>query len=102
MNPAADSLIVWSALVAFATAAVLTPVFRDAFLRRGLVDSPGGRKLHAKPVPRIGGIPLAIAYGAALIVLSVRELDLAWRFLRSATAPHSVLAAGDVERAEPH
>jgi UDP-GlcNAc:undecaprenyl-phosphate GlcNAc-1-phosphate transferase len=84
MHPLADSRIVWSAAMAFGLAAALTPVFRDIFRGWGLVDSPGGRKLHAKPVPRIGGIPLAIAYVAALVVLPATERDLAWRFLPGA------------------
>jgi UDP-GlcNAc:undecaprenyl-phosphate GlcNAc-1-phosphate transferase len=91
MNPMLDSLIVGSALAAFAVSATLTPIIRDAFLKRGLVDAPGGRKLHAKPVPRIGGIPLAIAYGVAMVMLSSRQLDLAWRFLPGAAL---ILATG--------
>lgn len=84
MNPVVDSRIVWSALMAFALAAALTPVFRDAFLKWGLVDSPGGRKLHLKPVPRVGGIPLAIAYIAAMLALPAGELEFARRFLPGA------------------
>lgn len=83
MNPVADSHIVWSALTAFALAATLTPVFRDAFLRWGLVDAPGGRKLHLRPVPRIGGIPLAIAYVAAVVTLP-GDLEFAGRVLPGA------------------
>lgn len=84
MNPVADTRLAWSALVAFALAAALTPVFRDAFLKWGLVDSPGGRKMHLKPVPRIGGVPLAIAYIAAMLVLPEEEMRFAGRFLPGA------------------
>lgn len=84
MNPVVDSRIVWSALTAFGLAAALTPAFRDAFLRWGLVDAPGGRKLHALPVPRIGGIPLAIAYLVAMLVLPSEQMEFAGRFLPGA------------------
>jgi UDP-GlcNAc:undecaprenyl-phosphate/decaprenyl-phosphate GlcNAc-1-phosphate transferase len=32
-----------------------------------VVDRPGGRKVHAHPIPRVGGIGIAIAYGVALL-----------------------------------
>lgn len=42
---------------------LLTPLCRDVFLRAGLLDHPDQvRKTHARPIPRIGGIPIAIAY----------------------------------------
>lgn len=45
----------------------LTPVVRDLFLKAGFVDNPDGkRKLHARPIPRVGGVAIAIAYLAAL------------------------------------
>ena len=48
-------------------ALALTPIARDIFVRLGLVDQPtGGRKIHATPIPRVGGIAMAAA-----IVLSV-------------------------------
>lgn len=36
--------------------------------RLGLVDRPGGRKMHARPTPVIGGIAMAGGVAAALIV----------------------------------
>ena len=51
---------------------LLTPLVRNAFLRSNLVDVPdGGRKLHARAVPRIGGIPIAIAYVAPFSLLAL-------------------------------
>ena len=51
---------------------LLTPLVRNAFLRYNLVDEPdGGRKLHQRAVPRIGGIPIAIAYVAPYVLLSL-------------------------------
>ena len=51
-------------------AAAFTPVTRDMFLRLGLVDKPdSGRKRHPKPIPRVGGIPIAVSYAGAFAVL---------------------------------
>ena len=53
---------------AFLLCLILTPLCRDFFIRRGWVDHPDElRKLHAQPVPRIGGIPIALSYGGALL-----------------------------------
>ena len=40
---------------------LLTPAVRDIFLRRGLVDLPDERKLHARPTPRSGGIAIMLS-----------------------------------------
>lgn len=62
------------ALLAFVSLAIslaLTPRLRDNFLGRGWVDLPdGARKLHARPVPRLGGVPVALAYVAALALVA--------------------------------
>lgn len=71
---------------------VFTPLCRDAFLRLGIVDHPdGARKLHRRPIPRVGGIAVAIAYLGALAAVFLSPLSggaiighqahLAWRFL---------------------
>jgi len=47
-----------------------TPVCRDFFRHHGLVDHPDdNRKRHLKAVPRMGGVPIALAYGGALLLL---------------------------------
>ena len=52
---------------AFLICLVLTPICRDIFLRAGLVDQPDAhRKLHLRAVPRMGGIPIVLAYAGAL------------------------------------
>jgi UDP-GlcNAc:undecaprenyl-phosphate/decaprenyl-phosphate GlcNAc-1-phosphate transferase len=44
-------------------ALILTPVVRDGVGRFGFLDHPDGvRKKHATPVPRVGGIAIALAY----------------------------------------
>jgi UDP-GlcNAc:undecaprenyl-phosphate/decaprenyl-phosphate GlcNAc-1-phosphate transferase len=42
---------------------IFTPVIRDAFARLGIVDRPDHtRKLHTRPVPRLGGLAILMAY----------------------------------------
>src|SRR5437016_9923907 len=51
---------------------ILTPICRDVALRAGLVDSPDQkRKLHAHPIPRVGGVPIMAAclFSVLLLVL---------------------------------
>jgi UDP-GlcNAc:undecaprenyl-phosphate/decaprenyl-phosphate GlcNAc-1-phosphate transferase len=51
---------------AFVFSIALTPIVRDVFRSYNVVDRPGRRKVHAYPIPRIGGISIAIAYVIAL------------------------------------
>jgi UDP-GlcNAc:undecaprenyl-phosphate GlcNAc-1-phosphate transferase len=60
-------------ILAFFVAFILTPLCRNLAIRMGFVDRPDHiRKLHPRPVPRIGGISIFIAYlvSVALLVLS--------------------------------
>lgn len=51
---------------AFICAVVLTPIIRDVFRSYNVVDRPGQRKVHAYPIPRVGGISIMVAYLIAL------------------------------------
>jgi UDP-GlcNAc:undecaprenyl-phosphate GlcNAc-1-phosphate transferase len=57
-------------LTVLAAATVLsllfTPLLTSAALALGLVDAPGGRKVHSVAVPRVGGVALVLAAGLAL------------------------------------
>jgi len=57
----------WLGLSSFLFALILTPLTRDVFARLGFVDDPtGGRKLHSVPVPRVGGVAIAISIALSL------------------------------------
>ena len=56
--------------VAFLITLVLTPIIRDIFRSYQVLDQPGGRKVHRYPIPRVGGIPIAVAYTAVLYLFS--------------------------------
>lgn len=53
--------------VALAATLVATPIVRDLSLRASLVDLPGGRKVHTKAVPRLGGIGIFAGFAMALL-----------------------------------
>jgi UDP-GlcNAc:undecaprenyl-phosphate/decaprenyl-phosphate GlcNAc-1-phosphate transferase len=51
---------------------VLTPFFRDLFAFLGIMDRPdSSRKMHARPIPRVGGVALAVSYLVAIVVLGL-------------------------------
>ncbi|MEO7296343.1 MAG: MraY family glycosyltransferase [Candidatus Limnocylindria bacterium] len=64
----------------FATALVVglvaTPFVRGLAQRRGLLDEPGGRKVHRVAIPRLGGVAMAIAFGVAIGVAILVSPDL--------------------------
>jgi UDP-GlcNAc:undecaprenyl-phosphate GlcNAc-1-phosphate transferase len=56
-------LIFGLGFAAFLFSLVLTPLVRDCFRKLGIVDHPDGiRKRHASPIPRVGGIAIALSY----------------------------------------
>ena len=50
--------VVWGALVAFVVVMLLTPAVGGMARLLGAVDTPGGRRLNLRPVPRLGGLAL--------------------------------------------
>lgn len=58
-------------VISFLLTLALTPVIRDHFNRVGLVDQPDqSRKIHTSPIPRVGGISIALSYVLAFLVIS--------------------------------
>jgi len=62
--------------VALVVGLFITPVVRGAAHRFGLLDYPGGRKVHQVPVPRLGGVGMAIAFGVAIGAATLVSPDL--------------------------
>ena len=52
-----------------ALALLLTPVIGRGATVLGLVDAPGGRKVHAQPVPRLGGVAVVLSAMVALTLV---------------------------------
>jgi UDP-GlcNAc:undecaprenyl-phosphate/decaprenyl-phosphate GlcNAc-1-phosphate transferase len=61
---------------AMVVALVVTPMMRALAHRYGLLDQPGERKVHEVPIPRLGGIGMAIAFGVAIVAASIASSDL--------------------------
>ena len=53
-------------LTALLSALVITPRIVGASHRLGLLDAPGGRKVHTTPIPRLGGVAIALALAVTL------------------------------------
>jgi UDP-GlcNAc:undecaprenyl-phosphate/decaprenyl-phosphate GlcNAc-1-phosphate transferase len=66
--------LVATGLSSFAVSLVLTPILRDVFRSLRVVDQPDRkRKIHVHPIPRVGGIAIAISY--FLVFYLVRQTD---------------------------
>lgn len=83
--------LLWSSLQAFGFSLLLTPIFRDIFRSYKVVDQPDqNRKVHVQPIPRVGGIAIAIAYVLSFYLARPagetvsRELSLVANILPSA------------------
>jgi len=63
---------------ALAATLVATPIVRGLSVRAELVDRPGGRKVHTKAVPRLGGIAIFVGCAIALAVEVGGELAGTW------------------------
>jgi UDP-GlcNAc:undecaprenyl-phosphate GlcNAc-1-phosphate transferase len=91
--------LIWVGIISFVLCLVLTPLLRDAFRRLGILDHPGdNRKIHPSPIPRAGGLAIALAYVASYLVIRFffggefdQQLALASKIL---TAASVILAVG--------
>jgi UDP-GlcNAc:undecaprenyl-phosphate/decaprenyl-phosphate GlcNAc-1-phosphate transferase len=89
--------LLWLGFRAFIVSLVLTPICRDVFRSYGVVDQPdAARKVHRYPIPRVGGLAIAISYLVAYVLVRPEEgsplaqqLSLVWRLL-----PGAALAFG--------
>src|SRR5262245_30869884 len=63
--------------VALVVSLAVTPIVRLVAERRGLLDQPDAdRKVHEFPVPRLGGVAIAIAFAVAIGFAAVATPDL--------------------------
>ena len=82
--------------VALVVSLAVTPIVRLIAERYGLFDQPDAeRKIHQQPVPRLGGVAIAIAFGAAIGFAALATNDLnAVGILRPNRAPAILAGAG--------
>jgi UDP-GlcNAc:undecaprenyl-phosphate/decaprenyl-phosphate GlcNAc-1-phosphate transferase len=53
--------------VAFLVALVVTPLVMRLCFRFGVLDRPGALKIHTRPIPRLGGVAIAVAIVAGML-----------------------------------
>jgi UDP-GlcNAc:undecaprenyl-phosphate GlcNAc-1-phosphate transferase len=81
-----------TAAASFVLTFLLTPLCRNLAVRWGALDHPDqNRKIHTRPIPRVGGVPIFVAYAGSLAILVwssghggglIRDhLHFVWRFL---------------------
>lgn len=92
-------------VLAFLITAVTIPYIKVLALRLGAVDNPGGRRVHKKPTPRMGGLAIAASFFLVLAFfvlafpdfLTLRGADLMGlntKFLGLVLGSLTILAVG--------
>ncbi len=82
--------MIWLGITSFLFAILLTPICRDVFRSFNVVDRPDKeRKVHPHPIPRVGGIAIAISYMASLLLVrgdesARQQLSLVWNLVPAA------------------
>ena len=86
--------------LSFALALLFTPRIARAAIRWEILDQPDERKVHARPIPRAGGVAVSMAFALALgLVLAVQNFapdppDLDTRTTALFTGGFLILALG--------
>jgi UDP-GlcNAc:undecaprenyl-phosphate GlcNAc-1-phosphate transferase len=80
-------------VMAFLSTGLVTPRVRRFALLRGVVDTPGGRRVHQKITPRLGGAAVFVGFFAALALLAMADTS-AFRFFRADPGKIVGLVAG--------
>ena len=62
----------WAFAVALVVALVVTPLVILLANKTGAMDAPDARKVHKKPIPRIGGLAIYAGFMAAIIFVAAR------------------------------
>ena len=69
----------YALVIAVVVTAALTPVMMRVAWRLGVVDKPGGRRIHDRPIPLLGGV--AILLGIVAAVLPNLDVDERYRLI---------------------
>ena len=79
---------------------VLVPVLRPLALRLGMVDEPGGRKVHSRPIPRVGGVAMAVGIFVPVLLWNLAD-RFVWAFLSGAAIIVAFGVADDCRNLSP-
>lgn len=85
-------------LAAFGLALAITPVCRWLAVALGIVDRPGGKKIHGQPTPLLGGVAIALAYATAFVWSGAAD-SVSYRIL---TAAGLIMLLGIWDDLDPH
>lgn len=81
--------------LAFAVAAALTPVLRAlAPLIGGVDQAQSSRKVHTRPIPRIGGVAIVAAFFVPLVGLLLYRTDVGALFVRDTSRVVGLFVGG--------
>ena len=65
-------------LIAIIVSIVITPAVIKLAAATGAMDKPDARKVHKKPIPRIGGVGIYFACIVSVIAMAVLKFLSAW------------------------
>ncbi|MGD0623124.1 MAG: hypothetical protein ABSB32_00215 [Thermodesulfobacteriota bacterium] len=82
-------------IIGFASTLLLTPLVRWIAVQLGAFDFPNERKVHHRPIPRLGGLSIFIAFNLVLLISCqfgffffppnfLKEINYGWLFAVSA------------------
>lgn len=74
---------VWTFILALLIAVVATPISMILGHRWGAIAIPGGRHVHKRPIPRIGGLAMYAAFWLAVVFTQNWNSDLTGLFIGS-------------------
>jgi UDP-N-acetylmuramyl pentapeptide phosphotransferase/UDP-N-acetylglucosamine-1-phosphate transferase len=77
--------ILFRGLVSFILSFVLTPLARNLFTGWGTIDHPDERQIRPHPIPRIGGIAIALTYAIAFSLAATMILPSGYPMRLSAS-----------------
>lgn len=82
-------------VVSLAVAVVGTPLIRSLAVRRGLLDQArSSRKIHDRPIPRLGGIAIVVAFYAPFVALLGVESGVGYMFYERPNTAIGFFAGG--------
>lgn len=67
---------IWPVLLAFLLSYFLIPVVKRVASRFGVVDQPAKRKVHKKPIPRLGGVAIYLSFLVIALIYFWFKKDL--------------------------
>lgn len=70
-------------IIALIVAVAVTPISIKLAKRLGAIDQPGGRRVHERPIPRLGGVAIYSAFWLAVLTTQTWNENIQGLFLGS-------------------